>query len=181
MYENLTSNINFYNYIIAKQKFLNTQTNFFPLNLVRHFQSLNSSEIKDYKNIEQSNNITTNIKVNKLNFDDLNRNKEILSKTNRNFYYNKLINKRNKRFNFTSEHINTINNDNNNNSINDLLYSYKDKRRRTSLPLFENISNENLYNNSMNTQINNLFNRNENLFETCDNEKIKVVKYSKIS
>jgi len=71
MYENLTSNINFYNYIIAKQKFLNTQTNFFPLNLVRHFQSLNSSEIKDYKNIEQSNNITTNIKVNKLNFDDL--------------------------------------------------------------------------------------------------------------
>ena len=181
MYENLTSNINFYNYIIAKQKFLNTQTNFFPLNLVRHFQSSNSSEIKDYNNIEQSNNITTNIKVNKLNFDDLNRNKEILSKTNRNFYYNKLINKRNKRFNFTSEHINTINNDNNNNSINDLLYSYKDKRRRTSLPLFENISNENLYNNSMNTQINNLFNRNENLFETCDNEKIKVVKYSKIS
>ena len=46
MYENLTSNINFYNYIIAKQKFLNTQTNFYPLNLVRHFQSSNSSEIK---------------------------------------------------------------------------------------------------------------------------------------
>ena len=101
MYENLSStNINFYNYILSKQNSLNTQTNFSNsnFNLFKNTKSLNQSEIQNYKNLHQSNKAIKNIKVNKLNSNDISLKSinSIYFKTNRDFYNSKPLNKRNK-------------------------------------------------------------------------------------
>ncbi len=120
MYENLSStNINFYNYILSKQNSLNTQTNFSNsnFNLFKNTKSLNQSEIQNYKNLHQSNKAIKNIKVNKLNSNDISLKSinSIYFKTNRDFYHSKPLNKRNKSSNYFIDDYNTINYTNINN------------------------------------------------------------------
>ena len=157
MYENLSStNINFYNYILSKQNSLNTQTNFSNsnFNLFKNTKSLNQSEIQNYKNLHQSNKAIKNIKVNKLNSNDISL-KFINStyfKTNRDFYYSKPLNKRNKSSNYFIDDYNTINytNINNINNINSTLFPYNKHKRTKSDFIFLNNNFINKTNNDEN-------------------------------
>ena len=157
MYENLSStNINFYNYILSKQNSLNTQTNFFNsnFNLFKNTKSLNQSEIQNYKNLHQSNKAIKNIKVNKLNSNDISLKSinSIYFKTNRDFYHSKPLNKRNKSSNYFIDDYNTINytNINNINNINSTLFPYNKHKRTKSDFIFLNNNFINKTNNDEN-------------------------------
>ena len=147
MYENLsTTNINFYNYILSKQNALNSQTNFSNSNftLFKNSKSLNSSEIQNYKNLHQSNKAIKNIKVNKLNSNDISLKSinNIYFQTNEDFYHSKPLNKRNKSSNYFIDDYNTINY----NNINNALLPYNRHKRTKSNFIFMNnnfISNTN--------------------------------------
>ena len=152
MYENLSStNINFYNYILSKQNALNTQKNFSNsnFNLFKNNQSLNSLEIQNYKHLRQSNKAIKNIKVNKLNSNDISLKtlNNIYFQTNRDFYHSKPLNKRNKSSKYFIEDYNTINYTNTNiNNINSTLFPYnKHKRTKSDFNFLNNnfISNTN--------------------------------------
>ena len=157
MYENLSStNINFYNYILSKQNSLNTQTNFSNsnFNLFKNTKSLNQSEIQNYKNLHQSNKAIKNIKVNKLNSNDISLKSinSIYFKTNRDFYHSKPLNKRNKSSNYFIDDYNTINytNINNINNINSTLFPYNKHKRTKSDFIFLNNNFINKTNNDEN-------------------------------
>ena len=157
MYENLSStNINFYNYILSKQNSLNTQTNFSNsnFNLFKNTKSLNQSEIQNYKNLHQSNKAIKNIKVNKLNSNDISLKSinSIYFKTNRDFYHSKPLNKRNKSSNYFLDDYNTINytNINNINNINSTLFPYNKHKRTKSDFIFLNNNFINKTNNDEN-------------------------------
>ena len=157
MYENLSStNINFYNYILSKQNALNTQTNFSNsnFNLFKNTKSLNQSEIQNYKNLHQSNKAIKNIKVNKLNSNDISLKSinSIYFKTNRDFYHSKPLNKRNKSSNYFIDDYNTINytNINNINNINSTLFPYNKHKRTKSDFIFLNNNFINKTNNDEN-------------------------------
>ena len=183
MFENLSATSpNFYNYILSREKLLNTPTNFSHSNLFESFRPINSTE---YKANQQSNEIFKDIKVNKMNFDDLKKYKTIFSKTNRNFFhiYNS-VKRRNKSSNFLSDNFNTINyinNTDNVTNINDLLFSYQ-KQKKINDIIFttnENSKGRNLYNFSLNSNIKSRFNRNK-LLKNSLTEKKKTINYSKI-
>ena len=157
MYENLSStNINFYNYILSKQNSLNTQTNFSNsnFNLFKNTKSLNQYEIQNYKNLHQSNKAIKNIKVNKLNSNDISLKSinSIYFKTNRDFYHSKPLNKRNKSSNYFIDDYNTINytNINNINNINSTLFPYNKHKRTKSDFIFLNNNFINKTNNDEN-------------------------------
>ena len=186
MYENLSStNINFYNYILSKQNALNTQTNYSNnsnFNLFKNTKLLNSSEIQNYKNLHQSNKAIKNIKVNKLNSNDISLKSinNIYYQTNRDFYRSKPLNKRNKSSNYFINDYNTINYTNINN-INSTIFPYNKHKRTKSDFIFLNnnfISNtnndENIYgkfNTIRDNIIKNLIN-NENQKNNNNNKEI---------
>ena len=134
MYENLPiANVSFNNNILAKQKMFNTQTNFSNLNFLKDFKLITSPGNREYINIPQRNETIKNIRVNKIKFDNINKYNTIYFQTNRDFYHNRPFNKRNKSTNFMLDNFSTINFINNYNNLNDLLFSYKQKRRKKLL------------------------------------------------
>ena len=130
MFNNLLeTNINFYNYILAKQKLFNPQTNFSYLNILK---PANSTEIKETQIFPQSSDTIKDIKFSKFNSDDLNKIDKMFNKTNRDFYNSDFMNKRRRNFNFIPENFNTINynKNSNSNSINDLFISYNSQKKK---------------------------------------------------
>ena len=186
MFENFSAtNTNFYNYILSKQKYLNTQKNFSQLNIFKTINPLNSTEIKGYNDNLRSSEIYKNIKVNKIKFDVLNDYNTILAKTNRDLFHNtNSVSKRNKRSNLISDNFNTINyNNSNNNSTNDIFFSYQKQKRKNNIIYTNNDNNlfdTNLYNISLDSGIKNSFKRNKSLKNNLFSEKKREINYSKI-
>ena len=177
MFNNLLeTNINFYNYILAKQKLFNTQTNFSYLNILN---PANSAEIKEAPIFPQSSETIQDLKINKLNFDDLNKFNTICTKTNRDFYKINSINKRNKGSNFIPENLDTINYKQNNNAMNDLFISYNSQKRKNNISYVNNNSSKFLYEMPHNSNIKNKYNRN-NILKHSITEKKMIINYSKI-
>ena len=169
------SKINFYNYILSKQKFINNRNNLSQINLFKTSKPDIITEIKEYKNFPQSNEIIKNNIFNKLKFDDLNKSNSIFSKTNKDFYrYNNSLNKINKSSNFNFDNYSTINNMNNYPNMNNVLFSYgyKNGKRKNDIYFINNNSDNNLYNLSFNINMKNKFNNN-NILINLSNEKNK--------
>ena len=179
MFNNLLeTNINFYNYILAKQKLFNPQTNFSYLNILK---PANSTEIKETQIYPQSSDTIKDIKFSKFNSDDLNKIDKMFNKTNRDFYNSDFMNKRRRNFNFIPENFNTINynKNSNSNSINDLFISYNSQKRKNDISYSNNNSGKFLYNISFNSNSKNINNRN-NVLRHSITEKKMIINYSKI-
>ena len=179
MFNNLLeTNINFYNYILAKQKLFNPQTNFSYLNILK---PANSTEIKETQIFPQSSDTIKDIKFSKFNSDDLNKIDKMFNKTNRDFYNSDFMNKRRRNFNFIPENFNTINynKNSNSNSINDLFISYNSQKRKNDISYSNNNSGKFLYNISFNSNTKNINNRN-NVLRHSITEKKMIINYSKI-
>ena len=181
MYENLPiANVSFNNNILAKQKMFNTQTNFSNLNFLKDFKLITSPGNREYINIPQRNETIKNIRVNKIKFDNINKYNTIYFQTNRDFYHNRPFNKRNKSTNFMLDNFSTINFINNYNNLNDLLFSYKQKKRKSGFSSFDKNLDDNSYNHSFNTNKNNQFYR-KNMLQNLVSDKKKNIRYSKIA
>ena len=175
MFQNLSStNINFYNYILSKQNLLNPQSNFSPSNfaLFKNSSLINS----DCQNLSQSNQSTKaikNIKVNKLNSNDISIN-NIYFQTNRDFYRSKPFNKRNKSTNnYFKDNYTTINYNNINTNA---FIPYHHKKTKSDMSFVNNnfISNTNFEDNSYGK-----FNIRDNILKNLISEKKNKMNISK--
>ena len=179
MFEKLPiTNVNFNNNILAKLKMFHTQTNFSKLNLLKDINLITSPGNREYINIPQRNETIKNIRVNKIKFDNINKYNTIYFQTNRDFYHNRPFNKRNKSTNFMLDNFSTINFINNYNNLNDLLFLYKQKRRKSGFYSLDKNLNDNSYNHSLNINKENQFYK-KNMLLNLVTDKKKNIRYSK--